>query len=93
MAILTEQTRDELLIRVDERLMALTEHAERMQEVLDSEEGTARCKLHQKDIEAVAIRMDNLGESLKWPKRAAVGAMIGVAVKVMWDGIKGFFIS
>jgi len=84
MATLTEATRDELLIRMDERLGNLIKKHEDFEVLMNSDEGPARCQLHKKDI-------DDLAESFKWPKRAAVGAAVGVVIKVIWDGLRGFF--
>jgi hypothetical protein len=63
--MLTAKQRDELLLRIDERVEKLRGDMKDAK----SAEGFARCQVHQRE-------MDNIKNSLKWSKRTVIGGVI-----------------
>ena len=78
--MLTDYQRDELLIRIDERVDKLRGD---MREA-KSTEGFARCQVH-------ATQVENIQNSFKWSKRLVVGAILSLIIKGVWPYITNFF--
>ena len=78
--MLTDQQRDELLIRIDERVEKLRAD---MQEA-KSADGFARCQVH-------ATRVESIQSSLTWGKRLVVGGILTLIVKGVWPYISNYF--
>ena len=72
--MLTDDQRDELLIRIDERVEKLRGDMKEAK----SADGFARCQVHQSE-------MDNIKNSLKWSKRTVVGGVLTLIGKFIFD--------
>ena len=69
--MLTRQERDELLVRIDERVSKLRDDMK----TAKSTEGFARCQVHQSE-------MDNIKNSLKWSRRTVLGGILLLSVRL-----------
>ena len=78
--MLTAKQRDELLVRIDERVNELRDDMK----TAKIETGFARCQVH-------ATQVENIQNSLKWSKRLVVGAILSLIVKGVWPYISNFF--
>lgn len=78
MGLLTQEQRDEMLIRMDERVGKLRED---MREA-KSDKGFARCQVH-------SAKVDRIQSNTKWMKRTGVAALIAVAGKYLYN----FFVN
>lgn len=72
--MLTQEKRDEMLIRMDEGW----KHMNKKLDIAFSKEGFARCQVH-------AAEVVNLKSSSKWFKRTGLLALAGVAGKYIYD--------
>jgi len=77
---LSHGVRDELLIRIDERLGSMQDKIAEITTQIDSPDGSARCQLHHQAIE-------DLKDSRKWFKRSVLGLLLGFILKLGWDGL------
>lgn len=78
MPMLTQEQRDEMLIRMDERVGKLREDMKEAK----SAAGFARCQVH-------AEKVDRIQSNTKWFKRTGLLAMVGVAGKYLYDFFMG----
>ena len=78
MSLMSDKERDELLIRLDERLSKVKEDMGTLKSNMSSDEGFTRCQLH-------AQRVNGIENSIATVKRIAWAAVIGLVVKVGWD--------
>lgn len=69
-----DRERDELLIRIDERLKTVHDHME----TATSPEGFARCQVHTEQIKS-------LDGNMKWYKRGVFAVLITVLTKIGID--------
>jgi hypothetical protein len=72
--MLTAKQRDELLIRIDERVDKLRADMKDAK----SAEGFARCQVHSTEMNAIK-------NSLKWSKRAVIGGVLTLIGKFIFD--------
>lgn len=72
--MLTQDKRDEMLIRMDERIGKLREDMK----VAKSAEGFARCQVH-------TAKMDRIQSNTKWMKRSGIAAVAAVAGKYLYN--------
>ena len=78
--MLTNNQRDELLIRIDEQVSKLRDDMK----TAKSETGFARCQVH-------AAQVESIQNSFKWSKRLVVGAILSLIIKGIWPFISNFF--
>ena len=78
--MLSDRERDELLIRLDERIDRMRKDQKDLKTAMESDEGFARCQLHQQKVISVE-------DSIKWTKRSAFGALIALIVKMVYEWI------
>lgn len=74
--MLTDNDRDELLIRIDERVDELRRDMKHAK----GDKGFARCQVH-------TTKMNAIQNSLKWSKRTIIGGSIAVALKFIYEQI------
>jgi hypothetical protein len=74
--MLSENQRDEILVRLDERVGELQKDMKEAQH----DPGFTRCQVH-------ATEMDSIKGSLKWFRRTAVGGLIIFVGKSVWEYI------
>ena len=72
--MLTDNDRDELLIRVDERVKKLRDDMKEAKSIT----GFARCQVHKTEV-------DGVKNSLKWSRRLIAGGLFTVVVKTVYD--------
>jgi hypothetical protein len=76
--MLSERERDELLIRLDDRVERIRKDQENLKAAMESDEGFTRCQLH-------AQKVSDIEQSLKRTKRGALAAIISIAIKFVFD--------
>ena len=72
--MLSNDQRDELLIRIDERVSKLRDDMKQAK----SETGFARCQVHTSE-------MNTIKSSLKWSRRTVIGGVIALIGKFIFD--------
>jgi hypothetical protein len=72
--MLTDEKRDELLIRLDERLIRVRNDQKELKIAMNSPEGFTRCQLHNKDV-----------KTIKWQQRTVFAAFLGIIGKLGFD--------
>ena len=72
--MLTDRERDELLIRIDERVDELRRDMKQAK----SETGFARCQVHMSQMNAIK-------GSIKWSRRTVIGGVIALIGKFIFD--------
>jgi len=75
---MNESDRDELLIRLDERVENIRKDQKKFNATAESEEGWGRCQVHQTKIASA-------GSFLKWSKRTFSVAMLGLIGKFLYS--------
>ena len=78
--MLTDADRDELLIRIDERVKKLRDDMKEAK----SAAGFARCQVH-------AAQVEDIKSLLTWGKRLIAGGVVGFIVKELWPNIAKLF--
>jgi hypothetical protein len=76
--MLTEKKRDELLIRLDERVDKIRSDQKELKKAMESDKGFTRCQIHAQDIQEIQ-------DKLKWYQRTAIGAVLVAIVNTLWD--------
>ncbi len=80
---MNEKDRDELLIRLDERVDKIRKDQKSFNDIAISTTGWGRCQVHK-------AKIDSAGSFLKWSKRtfsvAALGLMCKVLYTTFWGG-------
>ena len=82
--MLTDRERDELLIRLDERMTKVRNDQKELKEAMASDEGFTRCQLHNQ-------RMESIERSTLLAKRSAVAAVVAIIGKIAWEYIHPMF--
>jgi hypothetical protein len=82
--MLSEQKRDELLIRLDERMKKNRNDVKDLKAAMESDEGFNRCQLHSQ-------KMAGIENSVKRTKRSAWTAVIALVGKIAWEYIAPVF--
>ena len=80
--MLTDDQRDELLIRIDERVSKLGGDMKQAK----SAEGFARCQVHKTQIDAMQT-------SLTWARRLVVGGILSLSIKALWPYFINLFLK
>ena len=83
MSMLSDKERDELLIRLDERIQKVREDMVTLKGAMSSDDGFTRCQLHGQ-------KMNDIEQSLKWTKRGVWAAVLSVAIKFGFDKISPY---
>ena len=78
--MLTAKQRDELLIRIDERVSKLRDDMR----TAKGDTGFARCQVH-------STEMNTIKNWFKWSKRLVVGAILSLIIGGVWRYISNFF--
>lgn len=72
------QERDELLIRLDERVGKIREDQKKFAATAEGQEGWGRCQVHSNDI-------TDIKSSITWTRRGLIGAVIAVISKFIYN--------
>jgi hypothetical protein len=76
---MNEEQRDELLIRLDERVDNIRKDQKSLKETL-TKEGFARCQVHDD-------KLKKLESTMTWTKRGVLGTVLAVAGKFLYGFI------
>ena len=79
---MNEKERDELLIRLDERMEKVRKDQKAFNDIAISPEGWGRCQVHE-------TRIESTGSFLKWAKRTFSVAALGLIGKVLYSTFWG----
>ncbi len=79
---MNEDDRDELLIRLDERVEKIRKDQKAFNTIAVSPKGWGRCQVHETKIESAR-------STLKWAKRTFSVAALGVLGKVLYSTFWG----
>jgi hypothetical protein len=74
--MLSEQQRDELLIRLDERVDKIRTDQKNFQETADGD-GWGRCQVHTRDLESIK-------STVKWTHRTVIGGALALVGKFIY---------
>lgn len=74
------EQRDELLIRLDERVHKIREDQKAFNEKAEGSEGWGRCQVHEADLK-------DLKSTVKWTRRTVIGAAVAFVGKMIYSFI------
>jgi hypothetical protein len=74
---MNQEERDELLIRIDERVKKIRLDQRTLTEEANSKEGFARCQVHKADTENMNRSLSRLRRSI-WGMAIAISSAIGI---------------
>ena len=86
MSSLSDKERDELLIRLDERMHATHEVVHELKTSMKSDDGFARCQVHKEKVATIE-------KSVKVAKRLTWAAVLALLGKLCWEALQHHFFN